>query len=169
MPRIRIISGGQTGVDQGALDFAIMVNFSWGGWAPRGWITEAGPLPDRYRWDEETQNGLEENEKGPGVSYKAYKHRTKRNVVETDGTLVLYNTALFGGSLLTQGLCRLAEKPILVLDLKRPGTWDGGVQFVLDFIEKEEIKELNVAGPRQSKQPGIQVITKEFLCKVFGV
>ncbi len=48
----KIISGGQTGVDRGALDAAIALDFEHGGWCPLGRLAEDGQIPDRYRLDE---------------------------------------------------------------------------------------------------------------------
>lgn len=72
---IKIISGGQTGADQGALDAAIELDIPHGGWVPKGRKTEASPLPAKYRLQEM-----------PTASYKA---RTERNVVDSDGTAIL--------------------------------------------------------------------------------
>ena len=68
----RIISGGQTGVDRGALDAALKASISCGGWGPKGRKAEDGPIPERYPLQEL-----------PGADYL---HRTRRNVVDSDGT-----------------------------------------------------------------------------------
>ena len=69
----KIISGGQTGADQAALDAAIKLGISHGGWIPKGRITEHGPLPDRYKLQEM-----------PTDSYPA---RTEQNIIDSDGTV----------------------------------------------------------------------------------
>jgi hypothetical protein len=72
----KIISGGQTGVDRGALDAALEASFPCGGWCPKGRKAEDGPIPARYP--------LKEMD-GP-----AYRLRTERNVRDSDGTLILF-------------------------------------------------------------------------------
>jgi hypothetical protein len=84
----KIISGGQTGADQGALDAAIELDIPHGGWAPKGRKTEAGPLSPKYQLNEM-----------PSASYPA---RTEHNVVDSDGTLILSHVPLTGGSVFTE-------------------------------------------------------------------
>jgi hypothetical protein len=99
----KIISGGQTGVDQGALDAAIFKGFPHGGWIPKGRITEDDPLPDRYNLQEM-----------PTTSYEA---RTEKNVIDSDGTLILSHGRLTGGSRFTQNLAMRLDRPNLHVDL----------------------------------------------------
>ena len=80
----KIISGGQTGADQGALDAAINLGIPHGGWIPKGRITEDGPLPDRYNLIE--------------MPSASYPDRTRKNIRESDGTLILSHSRLTSGS-----------------------------------------------------------------------
>ena len=80
----KIVSGGQTGADQGALDAALELDIPHGGWIPLGRRTEAGPLPDNYRLKE--------------MSTDSYPRRTEQNVIDSDGTLIFSHGRLAGGS-----------------------------------------------------------------------
>ena len=133
----RVVSGGQTGADRGALDAAIELGIPCGGWCPRGRRSEGGPIPDRYPLRE--------------TATAAYPERTERNVRDADGTLVLKRGPLRGGSALTVALARRVGRPVLVVDL---GDRDapGGIRA---WLEREGIRVVNVAGPRESEAPGI--------------
>ena len=84
---IRIISGGQTGADQAALDAAIALGLPHGGWLPRGRKTESGPLPPHYSLRE--------------LRSARYRDRTDKNVRAADGTLICSFGPLGRGSALT--------------------------------------------------------------------
>src|SRR5262249_2490126 len=99
----RIVSGGQTGVDRAALDWAINHRVEHGGWCPRGRRAEDGPIAAHYQLIETDSAG--------------YAERTKRNVRETDATLLLNVGTLEGGSLLTQRIAIGAGKPYLVVQV----------------------------------------------------
>jgi len=134
---LRIISGGQTGVDRAALDIAIELGLEHGGWCPQGRRAEDGSIPPRYRLRETAEND--------------YSSRTMLNVKEADGTLILYRGALEGGSEQTAQFADAMHKPVLIVDLDHPvatGT-------VKDWLHRRHIGTLNIAGPRESKQPGI--------------
>ncbi|MEQ1906424.1 MAG: putative molybdenum carrier protein [Pirellulaceae bacterium] len=145
----KIISGGQTGVDRAALDVAIFLDIEHGGWCPKNRLAEDGQVPQQYQ--------LRETETDE------YAVRTERNVVESDGTLVLYFSSLTGGSRLTSNLARRWKKPCLVLDLND----NPAAKTVQDWIELHGIRDLNVAGPRESSVPGINRLAEVFLLKVF--
>jgi len=83
----KIISGGQTGADRAALDFAIGFDIPHGGWIPKGRKTEDGVLPDKYKLKE--------------MPTASYPKRTEKNVLDSDGTLILSHGKLTGGSALT--------------------------------------------------------------------
>jgi putative molybdenum carrier protein len=99
----KIISGGQTGADQGALDAAIKLGIPHGGWIPKGRITENGPLPDRYDLIE--------------MPTASYPERTEKNIRESDGTLILSHGRLTGGSEYTKKWALKHGKPMLHIDL----------------------------------------------------
>lgn len=146
----RVVSGGQTGVDRGALDAAIDLGIAHGGWCPRGRRAEDGPIPPHYQLREtETAN---------------YAERTERNVVDSDGTLILCRGALQGGTKLTRKLARRHEKPFLVQEVGDLSD----LETVRSWLQAEQIATLNVAGPRESNQPGIQQETQTYLRQLLG-
>lgn len=140
-----IHSGGQTGVDRAALDAARLHGFAYGGWCPRGRIAEDGVLPGRYPLRE--------------TPSAAYGQRTRWNVRDCDGTLILHRDGLSGGTLLTARYARFVGKPLLLIDL------DKGVSVlrVTTWIDRCGIRTLNVAGPRESQCPGIYAAALDYL------
>lgn len=142
----KIISGGQTGVDRGALDAALGASFPCGGWCPAGRKAEDGPIPDRYPLQEQ-----------PGADFLK---RTRRNVVDSDGTLVISFDALTGGTLKTVRYCEHLGKPVLVVDGLRLNAEDAAGQAA-EFVRASSIKVLNVAGPRESKHAGAKAYAEQ--------
>jgi hypothetical protein len=136
----KIISGGQTGTDRAALDFALKFNIRHGGWIPKGRIAEDGQLPDRYQLQEM-----------PTISYMA---RTEQNVIDSDGTLIFSRGAPTGGTEYTRKMVLKHKKQLLHIDLKLKTSYDAAYR-ILSWIESYHIKILNVAGPRASKDPAI--------------
>lgn len=132
---LTILSGGQSGVDRGALDAALELGNPCGGWCPRGRMAEDGPIPPRYP--------LREIDGG-------YTERTRRNVAESDGTLILHRGPLAEGSLLTLELCRELGKPVGLVDAGSSSPATAAAE-ALAFIEAHDIERLNVAGPRRSR------------------
>jgi hypothetical protein len=148
----KIISGGQTGADRAGLDFAIEVGLAHGGYVPKGRKAEDGRIHEKYALTELATN--------------SYPERTKRNVRESDGTVILsLNDNLSGGSALTLSYARHANKPVLHLHNSETGSGPLPQQArqLKDFIESNAIKVLNVAGPRESKEPGVYHFTLEIL------
>jgi len=145
-----IVSGGQTGVDRGALDAAIALGLEHGGWCPRGRLAEDGPIPERYR--------LRQTESAE------YRGRTEQNVIDSDGTLILYRHRLFGGTELTRRFALKHQKLCCVVDLEQ----EPDVTTVRQWIADHSIGVLNVAGPRESSSPGIGVEAQQFVCSVFS-
>ena len=147
---LAIVSGGQTGVDRAALDVARELGLRAGGWCPRGRRAEDGPIPDRYPLRET-----------PSSSYPL---RTEWNVRDSDGTLILHRGALRGGTALTRRLARRLGRPLLAVDLVAPPA-AGAVRA---WLAHERIATLNVAGPRESEQPGIHAASATFLREVLA-
>lgn len=147
----RIVSGGQTGVDRAALDFAIEHGIAHGGWAPRGREAEDGVIPGRYQLTELVDGG--------------YRQRNKRNVADSDGTLILNLGTLDGGTLATHGFAQRLGKPCLVVQMDT-GQSIECLQRVRDWLQTHEIQILNVAGPRESKRPGAYLSAKKLLNRV---
>ncbi|MFH2203602.1 MAG: putative molybdenum carrier protein [Elusimicrobiota bacterium] len=145
---MKIISGAQTGVDRGALDAALELGLSCGGTVPRGRRAEDGRVPERYPVTE-------------GVSAQ-YPERTERNVVDADATLILSAGEPSGGTLLTLELAKRHGRPFCVVDPREAQA----AQKVRTFLERERPAVLNVAGPRESSQPGAQKITCALLIEV---
>ena len=148
-PRLKIVSGGQTGVDQGALEAALELGLEHGGWCPRGRLSEAGPIPACFR--------LRETESAE------YWVRTEQNVINSDATLIFYRRQIRGGTALTKRMAIKHGRPYRCLDLNR----SPASQSVRKWLKDQAIGVLNVAGPRESWCPGIQNQTRRFLLDVF--
>ena len=149
----KIVSGGQTGADRAALDFAIDNNIDHGGWCPEGRQAEDGVIRNKYRLTETPGSG--------------YSRRTRRNVQDSDGTLILNLGKLQGGTLATRILCRKLEKPCLLLQVD-DGVGEKEIASVSGWIDRSNIRTLNVAGPRESKRPGIYHQTYTLLSACAG-
>ena len=140
----KIISGGQTGADQAALDFAIKHNIPHGGWIPKGRMTEDGPLPSKYQLQE--------------MPTKSYPTRTEKNVVDSDGTLLLSHGKLSGGTALTRKLAVQHDKPWLHVDMDKLSV-DQAAEMLQQWIQNEGLSVLNVAGSRASGDRDIYHVT----------
>lgn len=149
---MRIISGGQTGVDRAALDFGLEHGIEIGGFCPKGRIAEDGLIDLRY--------GLTE------LSNSNYSQRTLKNVVSSDATLIIYYEKLSGGTLNTRDYCMEQKKPFLLIDVSQK-TLDSYGKEVLDWILKNNVQILNLAGPRHSKCELCYGLTKSLLAFVF--
>ncbi|MBX3439078.1 MAG: putative molybdenum carrier protein [Planctomycetaceae bacterium] len=147
---IRIVSGGQTGVDRAALEVALQLGLPCGGWCPRGRRAEDGRIPDRFPLTE--------------ASSDRYDVRTRLNVEESDGTLVLTMGDPVGGTALTVATAERVGKPLLVLDLDIQPRPD----LVREWLSLHSIGTLNIAGPRESTSPGIGRLAAEFLTEVLS-
>jgi len=144
----KIISGGQTGADQAALDAAIKLGIPHGGWIPKGRITENGPLPDKYDLIE--------------MPTTSYPERTKKSLREADGTLILSYGRLTGGSEYTRKWALKYNKSMLHIDLYSITPFDATV-LINDWIVEHDINVLNVAGPRASKDSKIYQSTLDII------
>ncbi len=149
----KIISGGQTGADQAALDVAIEHGIPHGGWIPKGRKTEDGILPDKYHLDE--------------MPTASYPKRTEKNILDSDGTLIFSRGTLTGGSALTRKLAKQNEQPWLHIDLDKV-TAREAAQAIAGWVGERDIQTLNVAGPRASKDPGIHDIVVGILERVWS-
>lgn len=103
----KIVSGGQTGADRGALDAAIALAIPHGGWCPKGRRAEDGVIHSRYQLRET------ETEK--------HRPRTKLNVEDSDGKMILTHGPLEGGSLFTAEYAERMGKPFLHFDFVERG------------------------------------------------
>jgi hypothetical protein len=147
----KIVSGGQTGVDRGALDAAIALGIEHGGWCPRGRLAEDGVIPSRYQLTET-------------ASFE-YWVRTQQNVIDSDGTLILYRDAMSGGTELTYRMTLKHGKPCLRVDLN--GHLD--LASARRWLSENAIQELNVAGPRDSTAPGIADEAREYVTSLLSI
>ena len=149
----KIVSGAQTGADRGGLDAAIAKGVPIGGWIPQGRRAEDGTVPEKYAGLVETRS-------------TGYLVRTELNVKDSDATLVLslnVEGAITGGTKRTAEFARQHGKPCRFC-LVRPGEVDP-VQLAaaLQFVRENNAGILNVAGPRESKQPGVQEASRVFM------
>jgi Circularly permutated YpsA SLOG family len=138
MKSLKIMSGGQTGVDRAALDVALNHGIGCGGWCPAGRLDEFGRIPDRYPLKEVEGGGFTE--------------RTLQNVKDSDGTVIIYFGKLSGGTERTLRFCVERQRPHKVIDASKISAEDAA-KLITDFIHKHKIGILNVAGPRQSEWP----------------
>ena len=139
-PSIKIISGGQTGADRAGLDVAIARSIPHGGSCPKSRKSEDGPLPARYLLSE-TPSGN-------------YLVRTERNAAESDVTVIFTFSALSGGSKRTAGFAKKHGRPILHLILVA-GREEHAAERLAAFVRQHRVARLNIAGSRESKEPGI--------------
>jgi hypothetical protein len=175
---LKIISGGQTGVDRGALDAALELGFSCGGWCPAGRLAEDGTIAKRYPVVE--------------LPDARYAERTARNVADSDGTLIISNGEPIGGTRETIDRCVEMDKPHLVIDCERMQI-DAAIELALGFIRYLSSRAhardlasvrtrpglrrdpspslgmtivLNVAGPRASQWPEGHKIAEQIVSTV---
>lgn len=141
----KIIAGGQTGVDRAALDVAIELGMPHGGWCPAQRRAEDGRIDARYQLIE--------------LASARYRDRTKKNVADSDGALILNRGKLEDGTALTLRYVRNLGKPAFLVDLAAPPP----LPELTDWVASCRIKACNVAGPRESKRPGIYAEARAFL------
>jgi len=145
---LKIVSGGQTGADRAALDFALEHGLRHGGWCPQGRLAEDGAIDRCYRLQETPSPG--------------YAQRTEWNVRDADATVVFsLHPQLAGGTLLTMEMARRLGKPCLHLTRRGAATPPG--ERLRQFLVEHNIHVLNVAGPRASTDPGVVKFVQETL------
>jgi hypothetical protein len=149
---IQVISGGQTGADQGALIAARDCGLCTGGWMPRGFRTADGPRPDLA-----ADFGLQEN------SSPHYAPRTRRNVQEADATLRLARKWNTSGERATLKFLRRYGKPYLNVSIDSPLP----PADVAEWLRAHRVRVLNVAGNREQNAPGIESFVAAYLRDVF--
>ena len=133
----KIISGAQTGVDRAALDVSLELDIPCGGWCPKGRRAEDGPIPEKYPMQE--------------TEARNYTKRTKLNVQDSDGTLIINRGEIDGGTAHTARLAEKMAKPCLVIQLEE----QPDLNEITHWLTQNDIKTLNIAGPREDKRPGI--------------
>lgn len=148
MSIIKIISGGQTGVDRAGLDAAIELGLEHGGFAPKGRIAEDGVIPTIYNLQELTKGG--------------YPARTKMNSASSGGTLVFCKGTPKTGTKLTVDHAKKIGKPFLVLDIDAVNV-PTAIKLLQAWVQRYGIQVLNVAGPRLSSAPTVAAMAKRIL------
>ena len=135
---VKIISGGQTGVDRAALDAALKHGIYCGGWCPAGRLDEFGTIPDRYPVKE--------------LEHGSFVERTMQNVKDSDATVIIYFDKLRGGTEQTVRFCIEQKRPHKLINAAEVSV-QRAAQLVAEFVREGKISTLNVAGPRQSEWP----------------
>ncbi len=151
MSTIKIYSGGQTGVDRAALDAAISLNIEHGGWCPKGRVAEDGTIDSSYLLTETDSSD--------------YSVRTRFNVRDSDATLIIYTGILEGGTKYTYEYANTIEKTVLLFNINT----NPDLKIILDWISENNITELNIAGPRESKSPGIYLKAKNIIYELIKI
>ena len=150
LDELTIVSGGQTGADRAALDFAIEFGILHGGWCPRGRLAEDGPIDERYQLTE--------------TPSRRYEKRTKRNIRDSDATVVFSIAAeLTGGSALTAELAERLGRPWLHIPRDAGAAVADHAARLMEFVSEHHVNRLNVAGPRASQEPQIAAFVHEVL------
>lgn len=162
-----IISGGQTGADQGALDAALKLQHPCGGYCPKGRKSEKGPIPPRYPMQE--------------LKSASYPPRTKANVKRADGTLIFTYGSPSGGTLLTVEYARNMQKPFYIIDFYQNNPHRNDfqkpdfkkhiatrLQQIREWGRENKVYILNVAGPRESDHPGTREMVAEIIYKLLS-
>lgn len=146
---VRIVSGGQSGADRAALDWAIARNVTHGGWCPKGRSSEDGPIPLQYLLSE--------------APLANHLQRTEWNVRDSDATVIFTLTdTLGGGSRRTAQFADKLRRPWLHF---RPGVHE---KFLVQFLARRRVTTLNLAGKRESSAPGIHRFAFDTLDRVLN-
>lgn len=148
----RIISGGQTGADRAAFDFALENGFEMGGFVPRGRRAEDGEISGKY------PNLVETSEKN-------YAVRTELNIINSDAVIIFSHGKLKGGSRLTRRFAKKYNKPFMHIDFLESD--EDSLKLVAEFLETNNCKILNIAGSRASTDSLVYQKTKDFLTNLF--
>ena len=146
---MKVISGGQTGVDRAALDVALELGIACGGFCPKGRKSEDGIIPEKYPLME--------------TSTDDYPERTELNVRTGDGTLALIDKDADKGTSLTVTLCKLYSKPFMIVDLSEKNQ----AESIIQWMKENNVNVLNIAGSRESSSPGIYMKAYGFLHDMF--
>jgi Circularly permutated YpsA SLOG family len=158
---LKIISGGQTGVDRAALDVALRHGIECGGWCPAGRLDEFGKIPDRYPVQELEQGNKEGRslDRPSGLETAApwekpdiFAKRTLQNVRDSNGTVIIHCDGLRAGTAYTVECCKHLQRPHQLIDASKISA-EGAVKLIAGFVGKNKIGILNIAGPRQSEWP----------------
>ena len=147
----KVVSGEQAGVDRAALDAAIEAEIRCGSWCPHGRLAEDGTIPRRYPLKQTIGSG--------------YFERTRRNVEDSNGTLI---GELTGGTLATLNHARRIDKLFQVINLAKPNS-ERRLNGIIEWLEIHRIKVLNVAGPRESEIPSVYDDVRDLIARLLVV
>lgn len=135
-------------MDRAALDFAIRHGQEHGGWCPHGRRAEDGVIPPIYRLRE--------------TDSVDYDERTEKNVVDSDATLIVVREAeLSGGTAFTKTCAEQHDRPVIVV--YEPEGLSQGAAALSKFLKRNNVRTLNIAGPRESQAPGIGKFVMDLL------
>jgi hypothetical protein len=148
----KIISGGQTGVHRAALDIAIDLGIPHGGWIPKGRITDKGSLPEKYTLKE--------------LDTSSYSKCTEKNVVDSDGTLIIYRGKFYEEAELAFKYKSKYQKECLCIDLNVNRGFVAANLIKL-WLEENKIEILNVAGPFENEDSDIYADSARLLRAVY--
>ncbi len=163
MPRVKkIISGGQTGVDQAALQVAINTGIDHGGWCPPGRVCENGLIPEQFKLKETPK---ERDASAPDVPRS---QRTIWNVRDADGVLIFCESTKLqsdrGTKLAFETSLKLG-KPYLVMNINEQQDFNKIRNWILDF----EIRVLSIGGPSEETSLGIYEKAYSILMKILSI
>jgi hypothetical protein len=125
-----------------------MAGVPCGGWCPAGRLAEDGVIPRRYPLRETPSAHVQE--------------RTRRNVEEADGTVVLCFACESPGTRFTIEHARTTNKPMLLVDVTGVAV-DETVDKLKKFVESRALRSINFAGPRASEAPGAYEQTRRLV------
>ena len=148
---MKIVSGGQTGVDRAALDSALECGVEAGGWCPEGRLAEDGIIPVHYPVQELPKAG--------------YAERTKRNVIDSDGTAIIYFGYPTGGTEQTIVFCIKERKPYVLIDAEELSV-ERASEKIKKFVGQNTISVLNVGGPRAGGEARAYAYAKKVILNV---
>ena len=151
----KIVSGGQTGVDMGALEAARYLGINCGGWCPPDGSNESGTIPVKFKLKPTP------SDRSRWMPQVPRSQRTEYNVRDADGTLILCpaENSLGTGTKATRELAFRLKKPCILVPLTGPQ----GISSCIKWLVENEIGTLNIAGPRESEAAGIQQLTFKFV------
>lgn len=152
-PIIEVISGGQTGADFAGIRAAARRNIQTFGWVPKGWRTDAGANPKLSEYNLREHHSPE------------YPPRTEANVIEAEATLIFGRSS--PGTNLTEKLCLKHQRDFRRYPFPTSLSDKDTIKEIRDWIRKENISSLNIAGNRESKNRGIYAYVYNLLSAVF--
>jgi predicted Rossmann fold nucleotide-binding protein DprA/Smf involved in DNA uptake len=149
-----IVSGGQTGADRAAFDFALENQIAISGFMPKGRRAEDGKIGEKYPNLTETLT-------------RNYAERTELNVQNSDATLIVSHGELTKGSLMTKRFATKHQKPFLHINFLESNIKESANK-VRKWLNSINCKKLNIAGSRASTDAAIYERTRDFLAELFG-